>query len=172
MRDFRAPGNSIYLPNLEFLFTNKTVFKIANSQFLVTQRCLGQFFIVSKFTTFRVKNYGCQWTDSPPPKKKKKFKKNLKKIIIFFKPSQKTYNKCTLIYHKWLERISHSRTFVLSDLSNLFTVAQCSFGLSDLSESLTVAHLIWAIWENEGMSDEQISNPENEFLVCSDTVQI
>ena len=32
-----------------------------------------------------------------------------------------------------------------------------SFPLSDLSYSLTVAHLSWAIWANEWMSDEQMS---------------
>ena len=71
-------------------------------------------------------------------------------------------------------RESLIRSFPLSDMSELLTVAQlssatwairsrllisserpeqfadgCSFFLSDLSESLTVPHLIWAKWVNE-----------------------
>ena len=34
-----------------------------------------------------------------------------------------------------------------------------SFVLSDLSESLTVAHLIWEKWANEWRANEQIPNP-------------
>ena len=45
-----------------------------------------------------------------------------------------------LIYHERPERIAHSRSFVLSNLS----------------ESLTVAHLIWA---KERWANEQIPNP-------------
>ena len=35
-----------------------------------------------------------------------------------------------------------------------------SFVLRDLNDSLTVAHLSWAVWGNEGMSDERILNPD------------
>ena len=39
-----------------------------------------------------------------------------------------------------------------------------SFLVSDLSESLTVAHLIWAIWANEQMNAEQMSDEQmSEF---------
>ena len=59
-------------------------------------------------------------------------------------------------------------SFIMSDLSELLTVAlwhDCpewlahsrSFVLSNLSELLTVAHLIWAFWANEQMSDEWMS---------------
>ena len=53
------------------------------------------------------------------------------------------------------ERFAHARSFPLSDLSDLLTVAHLSWG--DLSESLTVAHLIWAKWVNERMSNEGMS---------------
>ena len=41
-----------------------------------------------------------------------------------------------LIYHEQPERITHGRLFVMSDLSDL----------------LTVAHLSWAIWANRSQS--------------------
>ena len=53
--------------------------------------------------------------------------------------SEKTSN--LLIYHEQPEQIAHGRSFVVSDLRDL----------------LTVAHLIWAILANERMSDEQMS---------------
>ena len=67
----------------------------------------------------------------------------------------------SLIYHKQPEQIAQSHSFVMSDLSEF--AHSRSFVLSDLSESLTVAHLIWAIWANEQMSDEW--NP-NTALAC------
>ena len=48
-----------------------------------------------------------------------------------------------LISSERLERISHGR----------------SFSLSDLSDSLTVAHLSWAIWVNEQWANERIPSP-------------
>ena len=70
-------------------------------------------------------------------------------LIFFF--VQKTYQKIwfkspffgrvahSLIYHERPERIAHGRSFYLSDLSEW-------------------AHERWAIWVNERMSDEQMSN--------------
>ena len=52
----------------------------------------------------------------------------------------------SLIYHEQPEQIAQSHSFVMSDLSEF--AHSRSFVLSDLSESLTVAHLIWAIWAN------------------------
>ena len=49
----------------------------------------------------------------------------------------------SLYFHERPGRFAHSRSLVLSDLS----------------EWLTVAHFIWAIWANEQMSDERIPNP-------------
>ena len=77
---------------------------------------------------------------------------------------------CSFMYHEPPERITQGCSFVMSDLSNLLTVAllswalatwahRCSFVLNDLSESLTVAHLISAIWANE-----QIPNPKTTFI--------
>ena len=52
------------------------------------------------------------------------------------------YEKCTIKYDFSQKKIEQmARFFVMSDLSN----------------SLTVAHLSWAIWANEWMSDEQMS---------------
>ena len=59
----------------------------------------------------------------------------------------------------------------------------CSFVLIDLSESLTVAHLIWASWateqmskwENERISDEQMSYeqiPNPALGQSGDAIQI
>ena len=50
----------------------------------------------------------------------------------------------SLFWYERPERITHSRSFVLSDLS----------------EALTVAHLIWAIWANKRRANERIPNPE------------
>ena len=54
-----------------------------------------------------------------------------------------TWANCShlLICHERPERFAHSRSFVLSNLS----------------ESLTFAHLSWAIWAHERMCDEQMS---------------
>ena len=49
-----------------------------------------------------------------------------------------------LIFSEQPERSANSHSFVLRDLSKLFTVA----------------HLIWAIWANERMSNERIHNPD------------
>ena len=49
-----------------------------------------------------------------------------------------------------------SRLLISSEQPERFTHDH-SFPLSDLSESLTVAHLIWAKWENEQMINEQMS---------------
>ena len=52
------------------------------------------------------------------------------------------------------------------DFSQIFLSESliCSFIMSDLRESLTVAHLSWAIWGNEQVSDERMSfEPMNEF---------
>ena len=54
----------------------------------------------------------------------------------------------SLICHEWPERFPHSRSFVMSDLS----------------ESLPVAHLIWVIRVNEWMSDERMSKYPTLFI--------
>ena len=56
-----------------------------------------------------------------------------------------TWANCShsLICHELPERFAHSRSFVLSKLSEL----------------LTFAHLSWGIWANERWANEQIPNP-------------
>ena len=81
----------------------------------------------------------------------------------------------SLIFGERPEQIAHGCSFLVSDLSDSLTslifgerperfahITQKfahgrSFVLSDMSESLIVAHLIWAKWANEWMSDERMS---------------
>ena len=69
-----------------------------------------------------------------------------------------------LIWFDWNEQFTHiahflwatwancSQSLISSERPERFTHSR-SFVLSDLSESLTVAHLIWAKWVNERMSE-------------------
>ena len=70
-----------------------------------------------------------------------------------------------------------NRSFIMSNLSkSLFWYEQPeqfahshSFVLSDMSKSLTVAHLIWAIWVNEQMSragNSLIWFPSESLVFC------
>ena len=56
----------------------------------------------------------------------------------------------------WATWANPSRSLISSERPERFAHDR-SFVLSDLSESLTVAHLIWAKWANEQMSDERMS---------------
>ena len=77
-------------------------------------------------------------------------KKMSNSLIRSFLVSEMSDSLTSLISSERPERFAHGRSFVLSDLS----------------ESLTVAHLIWAKWVNEQMSNEQIS----EFPALEKTV--
>ena len=69
----------------------------------------------------------------------------------------KTYQKIKfrLFFAKIFERIAYS--LIYNEQPERITHG-CSFVLSNLSESLTVAHLIWAKWMSERMSDELMSD--------------
>ena len=67
------------------------------------------------------------------------------------------------------------RSFLVSEMGNSLTslisserpdwfAHGCSFILSDLSEMLTVAHLIWAKWATERMSDWANEQWANELI--------
>ena len=63
----------------------------------------------------------------------------------------------SLIFGERPERFASSRSFVLSDLS----------------ESLTFAHLSWAIWANEWMSDKRMSNKRmSEFPTLQNIISM
>ena len=89
-------------------------------------------------------------------------KKNLNKSLVFCaneRLAQKTSN--SLIYHEQPDRITHSRSVVMSDLSDLLTVVHLSW--ANRSQSL-----IWSE-RSERMSDKQIkkiqNSPDFEFWV-------
>ena len=54
-----------------------------------------------------------------------------------------------LIYHEWPERMAHSHSFVMSNLSYTLTVDLLTWAIH------SVAHLSWAIWGNERWVNSQ-----------------
>ena len=61
----------------------------------------------------------------------------------------------SLIYHERLKRIAHRHSFVMSDLSNLRTVAHWSWAIwANRSQSL-----IWSEWSEQWVN-ERIPNPD------------
>ena len=109
-------------------------------------------------------------------------KEGMSKSLFFL-----TYKKCTKnmilakffwancsfahVYHERPEQIAHGCSFVMSICHVICHELICheqperfahsrSFVLSDLRESLTVAHLIWAIWANERWANERIPSPD------------
>ena len=76
-----------------------------------------------------------------------RFAREKKTICLFSHFWWVTWAICSwsVVFVEQPERIAHSRSFVLSDLS----------------EVLTVAQLIWAKWANERWANEQIPSPAN-----------
>ena len=99
--------------------------------------------------------------------KTKSYIKHIKKVkkqdFRFFKP---TYFERSA-HFSWATWAIRSRSLISSEQPERFTHGR-SFVLSDLSESLTVAHLIWAKWANEWMSNERMSEfPALAFYIQS-----
>ena len=86
---------------------------------------------------------------------------------LVFLSFQKKYNKRIQKYDFSQKKLSKSLVFVSERANERFAkknkwfAQSLSFVLSDLSESLTVAHLIWAIWANEQMSEWAMIKWEN-----------
>ena len=71
--------------------------------------------------------------------------KNLRESLVFGEPKR-----------EWATWANFSQLLICHERPELFAHSR-SFVLSDLRKSLTVAHLVWAIWANEQMRGEQMS---------------
>ena len=103
-----------------------------------------------------------EWANRSFFKKQKPYIKHTKNILKFFE--QITH---LLIYHERPERITHSRSFVMSNLSDSLTVALLiwatwaipSQSLTCLERSERIAHSRSFDLRNEQMSNERIPSP-------------
>ena len=77
---------------------------------------------------------------------------------------QKKRSICSFAHLSWTTWANRLQWLICYERSEQ-SAHSCSFVLSNMNKSLTVAHLIWAIWVNERWVNEQIPYPGRKWPV-------